>query len=241
MVSPDPGGVTAISPGSRFATRGKQDKTVRPWKGRSGFTSYANGCDPFRVGRFFACVYPGCAKRDPGLMAMTPPGSGVNKIHSVETLKRRQLDFHSFDEVLADIDKLRTGGYDMAGKWDLAQCCGHLSTWMNFAVDGVPKAPLPIRMMLWMLRHTVGKKKLWSVITTRKMKTGAPTFNQTVPTAGGDADGAVQGLKQSIERFRGHAGEYRPSPLFGQLTREQAAQLQLVHCGHHLSFLVPRG
>jgi len=158
----------------------------------------------------------------------------------METLKRRELDFRSFDEIIADVERLRTNGYDKAGAWDLAQCCGHLSAWMNFAVDGVPKAPPPIRLMLWMLRHTVGKKALRSIITTRKMKTGAPTFNQTVPTAGADADEAVQGLKQSIVRFRGHPGEYRPSPLFGELTREQATQLQLVHCAHHLSFLVPR-
>ena len=74
---PTPEGSQPLAPGRASRTRGiRHCKTARPWKGRSDFASHAGGCDPTRVGRFCNGVYPGCAKRDPGLMAVTPPGSG---------------------------------------------------------------------------------------------------------------------------------------------------------------------
>ena len=46
-------------------------------------------------------------------------------------------------------------------------------------------------------------------------------------------------LKEVAERFKAHAGPIHPSPLFGAMTKDEALQLQLTHCAHHLSFLIP--
>ena len=40
---------------------------------------------------------------------------------------RRELRFDSLDEVVRDAEHLLAVGYDRAGNWDLAQCCGHLA------------------------------------------------------------------------------------------------------------------
>ena len=37
-----------------------------------------------------------------------------------------------------------------------------------------------------------------------------------------------------------HTGPLHPSPMFGSLDREQLYRLQLIHCAHHLGFLLPR-
>ena len=151
---------------------------------------------------------------------------------------RRSLDFRDFDAILRDLDALEQG-YDRAGSWNLAQVCGHLAQWMRFPMDGFPRPPLPIRAILWVMRNTVGKRMLRNILTKRAMPAGRPTLRETVPATSGEEKAAVEELRQTIARFRAHTGPIHTSPGFGDMDRETCTQLQLIHCGHHLSFLVP--
>jgi hypothetical protein len=153
---------------------------------------------------------------------------------------RRELDFRDFDALVRDIESLSADGYESRGKWDLAQVCRHLAEWMRFPLDGYPRPPLPIRLMLWTMRKTIGKRELKKILESRRMPGGGPTLPETVPAAGGDDAAAVKELLQVIARFRAHEGPFHPSPLFGELGAEDCTQLQLIHCSHHLSFLVPK-
>jgi hypothetical protein len=156
-------------------------------------------------------------------------------------VRRRTLEFRDLGEAVRDAEALLAGGYDRAGQWDLAQVCGHLAEWLRFPVDGFPRPPLPIRVLLWAMRTTVGPRELRKVLATKAMRSGGPTMPETVPAAGSDEAAAVAKLRAAVERFRDHPGTYHPSPLYGALDRETATRLQLVHCAHHLSFLVPKG
>ena len=156
-------------------------------------------------------------------------------------VQRRPLVFNDLDEVVRDAEHLQAKGYERAGNWDLAQCCTHLSEWLRFPVEGFPKAPAPIRAVFWVLRKTVGRKKLLTYITTGSFPAGKPTMPQTVPPSGGDAREAIAKLKASVERLKAYAGPIVPSPLFGPMTKDEAVRMQLVHCAHHLSFLIPKG
>ncbi len=91
------------------------------------------------------------------------------------------------------------------------------------------------------MKLTVGKSILRKLIASGQMPTGGPTTPQSVHVARGlDDNTSVQRLKAAIQRFEQHRGELCPSPVFGLLSRETGLQLQLVHCAHHLSFLVHR-
>jgi hypothetical protein len=153
---------------------------------------------------------------------------------------RRSLVFNDLDEVVRDVEALLAGGYEKAGNWDLAQVAGHLAEWLRFPVEGFPKAPAPIRAVFWVLRKTVGRKKLLTYIETKSFPAGKPTFPETVPPTGGDPREAVEKLRRNVERLKGHAGPIVPSPLFGDMTKDEAVRMQLVHAAHHLSFLVPK-
>jgi len=155
-------------------------------------------------------------------------------------IERRKLTFASLDEVAADAENLLAKGYERAGNWDLAQVCSHLAEWLRFPVEGFPKMPIFLRPLFWLFRVTVGPAKRLKYIA-EGMPSGKPTMPQTVAQAGGDAIAAVAKLKEAMARFQAYTGTIHPSPLFGAMNKNEALQLQLVHCAHHLSFLIPKG
>lgn len=154
--------------------------------------------------------------------------------------QQRELKFQNLEEVKAEAKMLLRQGYTQAGKWDLAQVCNHLADWLTFPVDGYPKQILPIRVFLWILSKTIVPGQFRKVLETGKIVAGNPTMPETVTGSGGDATKAVDRLVDALDRFQAHQGAYKRSPLFGDLDRDRATRLQLIHCAHHLGFLIPR-
>lgn len=157
-----------------------------------------------------------------------------------EPIAKRELEFQNLDEAVLEAERLQRLGYDRAGNWDLAQVCGHLADWMSFPLDGFPPTPLLFRPVFWMLRKTVGPAQLRKVRNARSVPRGVPTIPQTVPAPGRDEAPDVERLRRMVARFQAHDGPIQPSPLFGPMDRETATRLQLLHCAHHLGFLIPR-
>jgi hypothetical protein len=155
-------------------------------------------------------------------------------------VQRRQLRFNDLDEVVRDAEALLAKGYEKAGAWDLAQCCKHLADWMRFPAEGFPKAPAPIRLMLWMMKKTVGPKKLKQYLAEGDFPAGKPTAPQTVYTPDGDPKAAIDELRKSVDRLKNYTGPIVPSPFFGPMDKATCVRLQLVHCAHHLSYLLPK-
>ena len=153
---------------------------------------------------------------------------------------RQSLSFATLDAAVADAEMLLARGYDKAGNWDLSQVCGHLANWLGYAMDGFPRAPLPIRMMLWIARNTIGPGKLKQYLATGDMGLGKPTMPQSVPAPGGDDAAGVAKFRETVDRVRRFAGMPLPSPFFGLMDRDTWVKLNCVHAAHHLSFLVPK-
>ncbi len=153
---------------------------------------------------------------------------------------RRKLHFETLSEVLRDVESLLAGGYESLGRWDLSQTCQHLADWMQFPLDGFPSQPAPIRGLLWLLRHTIGRRQFQQILATGRMPAGGPTLRETVHAPCGGNSAAVDPLRHAIARFDAHTGPLHPSPVFGTMDHGQCRQLQMIHCAHHLSFLRPR-
>ena len=158
----------------------------------------------------------------------------------MEKPERRTLQFADLDEAVHDAESLLARGYDRAGNWDLAQTCGHLTEWLRFPLDGYPRQPAPIRLILWAARNTVGRRQFRKVLESGSLPVGGQTFPETIPAPGGDEAIAVARFREMAARFNAHKGPFQASPFFGEFNRETALRLQLIHCAHHLSFLVPR-
>jgi Protein of unknown function (DUF1569) len=156
------------------------------------------------------------------------------------TSTREPLQFKTLEQVVERLEQLHRDGYRKLGNWNLAQTCEHLDDWMRYPINGYPKASLPIRMMLWAMRVSVGRSMLRKIITSGKMPRGGPTLKQTVYSSSGLQDAtSMQKFSDTIRRFSNHRGPFHASPVFGPLSAEDSLKLQLVHCSHHLSFLVP--
>jgi hypothetical protein len=145
-----------------------------------------------------------------------------------------QLDFHNFDEALADVDRLHRDGYEKAGQWGLAQTCGHLTYFIKTSLDGATfRVP-------WLLKVFFGRWMLRRILKTRRMKAGIQTPQKPLPEPDGDEAAAVQRYKQMIQRLRSHQGEMHASPFFGHLTSAEWCEMHLIHAAHHLAYLLPR-
>jgi hypothetical protein len=150
-------------------------------------------------------------------------------------MAQRTLSFQNFDEVHAEVDRLHLGGYEKGGNWDLAQVCDHLRYFMEGSLDGW-KFKVP-----WLIKTMFGKMALNGILTRRKMKAGVFTPHKPLPEPGGDEAVAAAKFKQVMERVKSHPGGFHDSPFFGHMTPEQWRELHLIHCGHHLGFLMPKG
>jgi hypothetical protein len=169
-----------------------------------------------------------------------PELPGADSDRSASGDQPRQLTFSHLEQVMPEVDRLARDGYRPLGEWDLAQCCEHLRLWMQYPIDGYPPTPLPMQMMVAIMRWTVGRRWLGQILATRKMRAGGPTLPVSVPQAGQiDLPAAVDGLRRMIARVQQRPQERYRSPIFGELTHEQFVELHCVHAAHHLSFLVP--
>lgn len=152
---------------------------------------------------------------------------------STITLSRRRLDFHSWPEVLADIDQLHSAGYQRAGNWDLSQILDHVGEGLRVAVRGFDhRGP-------WIVRKLLGPIILKRIFKQRRMKAGIKVPDWWLPGPTHDESDAVNRFRADLKAFDEMKSEPHPHPFFGPLSKSQWQDLVQIHASHHLSFLVP--
>lgn len=141
---------------------------------------------------------------------------------------------------MAEVHSLIEGGYVCNGNWNLSQICGHLADWMRFPLDGFPVPPLPIKVIMYLMKVTVGPGMRQKILANG-FSGGMMTAPETVPKpdAATDQEAADQ-LQAVIDRVKDFQGELHPSPLFGQMDHETHVQVSLLHAEHHLGYLEPK-
>lgn len=112
--------------------------------------------------------------------------------------------------------------------------CHHLQGLMIASVKGGFPVKAP-----WIFRKTVGRYWIGKILKAERMKSGFKLPKKLLPPEHVDETAAVADFHRAVQLFADHKGEYVEHPLFGHLTREEATKLQLIHCAHHLSFLIP--
>jgi len=78
------------------------------------------------------------------------------------------------------------------------------------------------------------------IFKQRSFRAGLKRPNSVLePQLRSDEAGEVENFKQLIERLKNHTASLHPSPILGQLSVRQWHDFHVIHCSHHLGFLVP--
>lgn len=166
-------------------------------------------------------------------MSTSVASDPVNTKHVRE---RRTVHYESFDDLLADAQRLIDGGYRMVGNWGLGRILGHLSAIMEVALDGAPyRAPWPIRLVA---KHVI--KPMWRGFT-RPMPAGFKMPAKAAAVLVPDdvpPEVALARLRRAIERWP-HQATLHPHPVFDRMTRDEWVKVQLRHAEMHMSFALP--
>ena len=147
--------------------------------------------------------------------------------------ERRALSFSRLEEVMPEVDRLLEG-HTTTGRWSLGQICNHLSTALQYTVEGFPEqAP-------WLLRRTVGPVAKRQVLGSGAMPEGVKLPEKYLPKPGLDPRAEAEALRATIRLFAAHAGPLADHPLFGPMSRDEWLRYHIIHCAHHLSFARPQ-
>jgi len=144
---------------------------------------------------------------------------------------RRTIRYESFDDVMADVERLLEG-HRTVGNWSLAQICHHLAAVLRRHVD------LPATTRFDPSDRVSEEEK------RRMLEAGVLPPDLDVPA--GVLPGSVASERDEAESLRAAIAYYLASPgpvtahrIFGPLTRDEWDRFELVHLAHHLSFAVP--
>ena len=151
------------------------------------------------------------------------------------TRQRRRLDFQTWPELLAEVDRLQRGGYDRTGNWDLSQTLDHIGEGLRTALRGID------RRASWIIRKVLGPIVLRRILRQRRMKAGIKVPAWWLPGPSHDESAAVDQFRGEVAAFQNMTSTPYPHPFFGAISKQQWNDLVLIHAAHHLSFLVPRG
>ncbi len=147
---------------------------------------------------------------------------------------RPELIFHSVDEMLADVDRLRGGSYEKTGQWDLPMILDHLAKSMHTmqTCEGMKPVPKPLDIVARLGVHLVTKRKYYPGI-----KFSAP--KEMRPTVGIPLEAAEAAFRQAAEQVKAINTPTVSGTPFGTMMSDDFVKLQLLHGAHHLSFLRP--
>lgn len=148
---------------------------------------------------------------------------------------RRELEFSSMDEVVAEVDRLAAGEVRTTGNHSFPQILRHLALSNDMVTGKVepPKPPLMMRLVMPFIRSSIINGP---VKPGFKLPAKAEAFFW--PEEPGTVAEAATHLKESVENFK-QKGPLPVHPIFGPATAEQVESMGLKHAAMHLSFVHP--
>lgn len=146
---------------------------------------------------------------------------------------RRELRFTSFDDVIADAEKLVSSpNTKLLGNWPLSQLLTHLALAINKSIDGISfKVPWYTRLFGFFIKGH---------ILSHGMPPGFKLPKENEPGAfpvASSPEEALDALRKAVCRLRSENMTAR-HPVFGNLTHEEWTRFHLHHAELHLSFIV---
>jgi|GEM_PF-580544 len=161
-----------------------------------------------------------------------PPITMDIGMKAIMTPGRRNLNFENFDEIMVDVERL-LNGCDVVGGWSFAQICRHLSSSLRVTADLPASTPQdPSKWMAEELKRQIFESGL--------VPEGYVAPQLVVPAETVAESDEVESLRQAIAYYRASSGPVIPHIFLGPLTKVEWDRYHLMHCAHHLSFVIPK-
>ncbi len=150
---------------------------------------------------------------------------------------RREVKFQSFEDVLADLEVIRSQSHIDIGKLTKGQIFKHLAESVRGSLEGFPVS----LMGLWIIRKIIGpllKKR----ILHQKMMSGIKLPKKAVEYQPDreefDEEESILEYQEMIKKYQ-KLGSVLNHPYIGKMGPEEWTLLHLRHAELHLSFVVP--
>ena len=154
-------------------------------------------------------------------------------VNTAKVTNRRQVNYASLDEVLADAERLSSGPVKTLGNWTPGQIYKHLATAFNGSIDGLPDSfPWYIRLV-----GRLFKKRIMAGSMPPGLKLPADFAKVVLPAPTADDVGLAE-LRAAVQRLKREPCRAR-HPVFGDVTKEEWDRIHLMHSNLHMSFLAP--
>jgi hypothetical protein len=155
-------------------------------------------------------------------------------VNTAKVEGRRQVNYQSLDEILADAERLSSGPVKTLGNWSPGMIYRHLATAFNGSIDGFPDAfPWYIRVAAKLF-----KKRIMAGSMPPGMKL-PPNFAKAVLPPPTETDVGLAELRAAVARLSRESKRAK-HPVFGDLTKEEWDRVHLMHANLHMSFLSPQ-
>lgn len=163
----------------------------------------------------------------------TSASSQQQLVDTKKVTGRRTLRLRDYDELLTELDSLRSKKLKTIGNWSAGQIFDHLAKATDMMIDGNDfQMPAPMR---WLMTRLMKKKFLAKGLPAGfKIPKGASSARP-------DEVDAEEGLRRLTAAIRRAKSESKRAmhPVFGNLSQEEADQFHLRHAELHLSFIKP--
>lgn len=148
---------------------------------------------------------------------------------------RREVHFDSYEQLLADAQRLSNGEPQLVGNWSLGQIFQHLAVAYTGSIDGLDfKVPWYIKFMA---RTFMKKKFLYG-----KLPSGfqIPEENRKkfVADESTSTEAGLNALKDAVVRLQTETARV-PHPVLGNITNEEWDNWHWRHAEMHMSFAIP--
>lgn len=151
---------------------------------------------------------------------------------------RRELEFATLEEALAEVEQLAAGPHEVTGNWSFAEIVEHLARSITANIDGVQaKPPLPVRLFGPVLKPML-KSQILGKAMTPGFKLPKNLQKEFFPREGTTLEQAVQLYRDEVARVA-IASDLPDHPFFGRMTIEEVRLLHRQHAALHLSFVRP--
>jgi len=144
---------------------------------------------------------------------------------------RRELRFKTFDDALAELQRLEQGPVITLGDWSFYQildhCAGSIQNSMN--PNARPLPSLKKRVVGFIAKHVIFCKGC--------LPAGIQNPKAPSQRVEGDAQVAAKKLRDAITAFKDYSGPLAPHPFFGSLTKAEWQRILIFHLANHLGFV----